>query len=61
MCGWDLQLFNFEMLKKVWVLALFMLLNVGMSLWALGLLSVPLFNVLRRLQTVFVLMIDMLY
>mmetsp|Transcript_70041 Transcript_70041/g.150944 ORF Transcript_70041/g.150944 Transcript_70041/m.150944 type:complete len:108 (+) Transcript_70041:163-486(+) len=35
-----------------------MLLNVGMSLWALGKLSVPLFNVLRRLQTLFVLLID---
>lgn len=35
-----------------------MLLNVGMSLYALGKLSVPLFNVLRRLQTLFVLIID---
>lgn len=48
------------MLKKVWLLSILMLLNVGMSLWALGLLSVPLFNVLRRLQTVFVLLIDMI-
>lgn len=35
-----------------------MLLNVGMSLYALRMLSVPLFNVLRRLQTLFVLILD---
>lgn len=57
-CGLNLDLWNFEYLKKVWYLSILMLLNVGMSLWALSVLSVPLFNVLRRLQTLFVLILD---
>jgi len=58
LCGIKINLWNPQMLREVWILALMVLVNVGLSLYALSLLSVPLFNVLRRLQTVFVIGID---
>lgn len=61
LCGLNLKLFEFRKVIVIWKISLLMLLNVSGSLYALQFLSIPLFNVLRRLQTVFVLIIDWIF
>lgn len=58
--GWNVKYFNWEYFKRLVPLGVIVLVNVGLSLWGISMLDVPLFNILRRTQTLWTLLLDII-